>query len=230
MGETGNVLACQTHPEQDMHFQTPAPRWQGTVKLVEKTWLSPTVLGVTVKAPAPIAYQAGQYAQFVEADGRRSFSIANAPSADGLLRFQLKANGRFAQRLAALPLKTLMTLEAPFGAFTYQADSRPALLLAGGTGIAPILALIEAHPELRTSTLFWGVDNEEEAYLSFAAFPDLHVVKVFSGGDQPQFIHQVLPQQGLDLSQHVAYAAGPPLMIQSLENLPLAALHYDRFG
>jgi CDP-4-dehydro-6-deoxyglucose reductase len=66
----------------------------------------------------------------------------------------------------------LLRIEGPLGQFIYRPGDRPLLLIGGGTGYAPLKALIREVLETvtqREQTLFWGVrsagDLDEDAWL-----------------------------------------------------------------
>ena len=142
-----------------MLFRRPA-------RVIEIAKPSPDVVIVTLKPPptAAIRYRPGQYICVVGQDGRlHPFSIANAPRADGTLELHIGrvANGRFTSYVHdQLRPRDIVRFEGPFGEFGFSGDAaRPAILLAGGTGIAPIMAMLESLSQTeneRALHLYWG--------------------------------------------------------------------------
>ncbi len=123
---------------------------------------SPDVAIATLKPPpnAAIRYRPGQYISLVGDDGRlHAFSIANAPRTDGTLELHIGriANGRFTAHVhERMRPRDIVRFEGPFGQFGFSdaaeirsaaaSPRRPAILLAGGTGIAPVKAMLEDRP------------------------------------------------------------------------------------
>lgn len=116
----------------------------------------------------------GQYLEFFAPDQRwmsRAYSIANAPGADGRLELQLHRapGGRFTTwAFESLTSGQVLQARGPLGRFTVRSPlSRPLLFIAGGTGFAPIGAMIEQQlvltPE-RDIALFWGVAHSGDFY------------------------------------------------------------------
>ncbi|MCV4783535.1 FAD-binding oxidoreductase, partial [Escherichia coli] len=98
-----------------------------------------------------LQYHAGQYVEFILRDGsRRSYSMANAPHTQeqqpGIeLHIRHMPGGKFtAHVFGTRKEKEILRLEGPFGSFFLREDSdKPIVLLASGTGFAPIKAIIE---------------------------------------------------------------------------------------
>ena len=132
---------------------------------------------VTLKPPpnAAIRFRPGQYISLIGDDGRlHAFSIANAPRADGTLELHIGrvANGRFTTHVhERMQVRDIVRFEGPFGEFGFSDDAtgpqRPAILLAGGTGIAPIKAMLEAFEQAGCSAslhLYWGSRHRDGLY------------------------------------------------------------------
>src|SRR5207249_2941191 len=119
-------------------------------RVIERRMLAHDVIGLWLKLPRngkPFRWLPGQYIDFLLADGRRrSFSIANAWSADAPMELHLRVTpgGRFAHYVQhEMPERAILRFEGPLGAFYLREDSdRPVLLMAGGTGFAPIKAML----------------------------------------------------------------------------------------
>ena len=112
--------------------------------------VAPDVAIVSLKLPANerLQYLAGQYIDFLLKDGRRrSFSLATAPEDDALLELHIRhvPGGLFSDQLFnQYKGREILRFEGPFGAFHLRDDSdKPIIFVAGGTGFAPIKAVIE---------------------------------------------------------------------------------------
>ena len=114
---------------------------------------APDVAIVRLQLPANdlFQYRAGQYIEFILRDGsRRSYSMANAPHTvidkpQLELHIRHLPGGKFTDHVfGAMKEKEILRVEGPFGSFFLREDSdKPMILLASGTGFAPIKAIIE---------------------------------------------------------------------------------------
>jgi len=263
----GYVLTCRSHPTSDVTLQAPQVTQAGELpvrkmpaRVARLERLAHDVIRITLQLPAgePLRYHAGQYLQFILPDGaRRSYSMANAPhtlAADGAPMVELHVRhtpgGAFTDRLfgGALKEKEILRVEAPFGSFRLQEDSaKPIILLASGTGFAPIKALIE-HLQFigsrRPATLYWGGRRPRDLYLEdwvktkLAEMPQLRYVPVVSDAlpedhwqGRTGFVHRAVLEDWPDLSGHQVYACGAPIVIDSARNdyLQQAALPPQEF-
>jgi CDP-4-dehydro-6-deoxyglucose reductase len=186
-----------------------------------------------------LQYHAGQYIEFILRDGsRRSYSMANAPhtqnEAPGVeLHIRHMPGGKFTDHVfGAMKEKEILRVEGPFGSFFLQEDSdKPIVLLASGTGFAPIKAIIEhmRHKGItRPAALYWGARSKADLYLhdwaeqAAAAMPNLRYVPVLSEAKPEDawtgrtgFVHQAVMADLPDLSGHQVYACGAPIMVDS---------------
>jgi CDP-4-dehydro-6-deoxyglucose reductase, E3 len=127
---------------------------------------APDVALISLKLPANerLQFLAGQYIEFLLKDGkRRSYSMANAPHDDALLQIHVRhlPGGLFTDHvLDKLKERDILRFEGPHGTFFLREDSeKPMVLLASGTGFAPIKAIVEhaLHQGIkRPMTLYWG--------------------------------------------------------------------------
>jgi len=232
------------------------------VRVTSLTRLSHDVMGVRLQLPASdmMKYHAGQYVEFLLRDGdRRSYSMANAPhtqvDAPGLeLHIRYMAGGKFTEHVFnAMKEKEILRIEGPYGSFFLREDSdKPVLLLASGTGFAPIKALIE-HMQFkgitRPAVLYWGGRRPADLYMNdwmlakVAEMPNLRYVPVISDAlpeDQwtgrTGLVHKAVLQDFADLSGHQVYACGAPIVVESardeysaLAGLPAEAFFADSF-
>ncbi len=258
----GYILMCLAKPASeltlDLHqppqIESLRPR-QLPCRVQSRTWLSHDVLGLTLKLPKgnDFRYLPGQYLDFLLEDGRRrSFSIASAPNGDTLsLHIRVTPGGRFAHWAAhEMPDKAILRFEAPLGAFYLRDDStRPILMMAGGTGIAPLQAMLEEllrRPLLRPTHLCWGVRGQRDLYLderlrdwasSHAHFSYTPVLSEPGADWQGArgLVHEAVLAQHPSLAEYAAYLSGPPVMVRAGKDAFLNAglnadhLYYDAF-
>ncbi len=257
----GLVLTCCAVPQSDLVLESrqvtqagafPIRKMPARVNALQR--LSHDVMLIRLQLPAndSFVYHAGQYVEFILRDGaRRSYSMANAhqhgPMVD--LHVRLMAGGRFTEHVfGVMKEKEIVRIEGPFGSFYLREDSdKPIVLLASGTGFAPIKALIE-HMQLqnitRPATLYWGGRRPEDLYLDawvadkLHEMPNLAYVPVVSDATTEDgwtgrtgFVHKAVLEDLPDLSGYQVYACGAPIVVDSArqEYSELAGLPEDEF-
>ncbi len=198
--------------------------------------LNHDVVQVFLKIPGAqsLQYLAGQYIDLIHPDfDPRSFSIANAPiNSDVIeLHVRLVEDGKFTHFVfVKLKEKSLLKIEGPKGNFFFREESkRPVILVAGGTGFAPIKSIIEhaITTQLeRQIYLYWGVRDEVDLYmdLPFKWADDhnnIHFVPVLSEPNaawqgRVGFVHESVLADFDDLTGYEVYACGPPVMVKSV--------------
>lgn len=217
--------------------------------------LADDVMLVDLKLPASenFAFRAGQYIDILLADGqRRSFSIANAPHDGGHLELHVRRidGGRFTGHVfETMKEKEILRFEGPLGSFWLREDStRPIVMVAGGTGFAPIKGIVEHAIRLgltRPITLYWGARTRSGLYLDAlarsweTALPGLRYVPVLSDeawDGRCGLVHQAVLDDFADLSGFDVYACGTPAMIDAARagfcngrGLPADAFFADAF-
>ncbi len=221
--------------------------------------VAPDVMVLSLKLPANerLQYLAGQYIDFLLRDGkRRSFSIANAPHDDEFITLHIREvpGGQFTGHVfGAMKERDILRFEGPLGSFFLREDvERPVVLLAGGTGFAPIKAIVEHMIETgyrQPVTLYWGARTKQDLYMHDLAgswverLPGLRYVPVLSepAADdawtgRTGFVHQAVMDDLPDLSGHQVYVCGGPAMIDAAKadftrrcNLPIEHFHADSF-
>jgi CDP-4-dehydro-6-deoxyglucose reductase len=192
------------------------------------------VIIMSLKLPTNerLQFLAGQYIEFMLKDGkRRAFSLANAPHDDGLLQLHIRhvPDGQFTGHVFnTMKEKEILRFQGPLGSFFLREESdKPIVLLAGGTGFAPIKSLLEdaLHRGIqRPIWLYWGSRNRGGLYLDvlaqqWAAQHDhLRYIPVLSDEDwdgRRGFVHRAVLDDHPDLSQVQVYACGAPAMIDA---------------
>jgi CDP-4-dehydro-6-deoxyglucose reductase, E3 len=240
----GGVLLCQAVAASDLLLrarEVPSVaqmrRREMVVRVAEKWTLAADVVGLRLlPAPGerPLRRLPGQYLDVVLEDGRhRPFSIANAPRPDGAIELHVRhvAGGGFTSYVSdTLAVGDSLRIEGPLGTFVPREDSeRPMLLMAGGTGFAPIKAIVEHFLALgtrRTMQLYWGARSARDLYLRelaerwARATPNLHFHAVVSSPDCPAglrggLVHAAVLEDWPDLSAWDIYMSGPPAMVDA---------------
>ena len=263
----GMVLTCCGTAQSDVVLESrqvteagafPIRKLPTRVSQMEKKSADVMLLRLQLPANDAFTFHAGQYVEFILRDGaRRSYSMANAPHtlAAGLeLHIRHMPGGRFTDHVfKIMKEKEILRVEGPFGSFYLREDSpKPIILLASGTGFAPIKAVLE-HMQFkgitRPATLYWGGRRPGDLYLDdwvqaqLAAMPNLHYVPVVSNalaedawGGRTGFVHQAVLEDFPDLSGHQVYACGAPIVVDSARaaytaqaGLPLEEFFADSF-
>ncbi len=144
-------------------------------RIVRLTRAAPDVMLVDLKLPSGdrLEFRAGQYIDILLGEGRRrAFSLANSPQTDGCLQLHVRhvVGGRFTDRLfGQMKERDILRLRGPFGSFFLRdAPDKPAVLVAGGTGFAPIKAIVEqaiAEGNARALHVYWGARRRVDLYL-----------------------------------------------------------------
>lgn len=261
--DTGHVLTCQMYPLSDCVVRIPASSEVCKIKQssIEATisdvrQLSESTLSLTLTGEAldKLSFLPGQYANLnvpgtmqhraysfssMPREGSVSFLIRNVPGGlmSGFLREQAKVGAT-------------MTLAGPLGSFYLRDIARPVLMLAGGTGLAPFLAMLDkvvagggsAHP----IHLIYGVNTdtdlvELDKLAAFAqALPSFTYALVVVSADSAQpkkgYVTQHIEPAQLNDGDVDIYLCGPPPMVEAVaQNLreraiQPASFHYEKFA
>jgi CDP-4-dehydro-6-deoxyglucose reductase len=244
----GFILTCCAVPQTDCVVEArnvpgagdyPVLKLPSRVMSITRPAPDVAVLRLQLPANQNLQYRAGQYVEFILRDGaRRSYSMANAPHNLGSppaieLHLRHMPGGKFTDLVfTTLKEKDILRMEGPFGSFFLREDTdKPIILLASGTGFAPIKAIIEQlqHKGLtRPTTLYWGCRRKSDLYQNdwceqqAAASPWLRYVPVLSEPaledawiGRTGFVHRAVMADFPDLSGHQVYACGVPVMVDS---------------
>jgi CDP-4-dehydro-6-deoxyglucose reductase len=218
--------------------------------------LAPDVMAVFLRVPSreQFHYVAGQYLDIMlPQNRRRSFSIANPPDDSGLLELHVRrvATGEFTQQLFSGAAKnTLLRIEGPLGQLWFREESkRPALLIGGGTGYAPLRAMLRhllGRGDRRSLHLYWGAQSSVDLYEDAIVrgwcetHPNLHYTPVLSNPDEgwtgrTGWVHEAALKDHPNVRDFDVYAAGPPIMVEAIRHefaargLPSDQLFFDSF-
>ncbi len=176
---------------------------------------------LTLAPQEPLIWRAGQYMHIgVEGYGTRAYSIASRPAEHGHMTFHVRNMGSGLSSYLSKDIKTgdMLALKGPCGDMNTDAiDGRPVLMVAGGTGIAPMLAMVDEILEKNLThepiTIVYGARNANDIYCqqeidALRGPVEIHIVTDVHTPD----LH--LRQLGLNLSEHVVYVSGPdPMML-----------------
>ncbi len=268
----GFILTCCAAPQTDCVVQARTTVVSGEfapqklpVRVASLVRVAPDVIVMTLQLPANGAFKfhAGQYIEFILRDGsRRSYSMANAPANLGeppMVELHLRhmPGGKFTDHVfGAMKAKEILRAEGPLGSFYLREESnKPMVLLASGTGFAPIKAIIEhmrAQNMQRDAVLYWGCRGKADLYMhdwaqdAAATLPWLRYVPVLSQAKPEDewtgpnhrtgLVHQAVMADLPDLSGYEVYACGAPIMVASAHRdfvakcrLPDDAFYADSF-
>lgn len=198
--------------------------------------LAPDVIEMHLRLPANerLQFWAGQYIDILLKDGKkRSFSLANAPHDDAVLQLHIRhvPGGLFTEQVfSTMKVRDILRFNGPHGTFYLREDStKPMILVAGGTGFAPIKAIVEhamAEKCERPIFIYWGAKARVDLYQN--ALPEqwatdhanIKYIPVLSEpadndhwAGRTGFVHQAVMSDFPDLSAYQVYACGSPVMI-----------------
>lgn len=261
----GKRLACQSRPLGDCVIRVrpaeenrPAvPPLRRAARLVAKTAITPEMSEFVFAAEGPAAFVAGQYGllRVPGVEGVRAYSMSNLPNEAGEWRFVVRRvpGGRGSTALFdTVAVGDVIPLDAPYGhGFFRETVERDVVLIAGGSGIGPIVSIaraaVRARPERRV-LVFEGARTRADLGFATLMGADLAGVAAYvpvlsaepEGSDWAGargFVHAVVEARLADRREACEfYFAGPPPMIEALQDLlilrwtvPVERIHYDRF-
>src|SRR5580658_6792394 len=181
--QSGYILLCQARAASDLTVEARLIASVADVeiktlpcRIAALTALAPDVMQVLLRLPAVerLRFQPGQYLDvLLEGGRRRSFSIASPPHDSELLELHVRrvAGGGFTERLfgagGALAVGSLLRIEGPIGQFSYRPGALPVLMIAGGTGFAPLKSMLRhvlQGGSGRDIHFYWGARHERDLY------------------------------------------------------------------
>lgn len=269
----GSLLVCCSRPHTDMLIEAreltgfgdiPIRKMPARIARIERPTADVAIVSLQLPANERLQFRAGQYLEFVLRDGsRRCYSMATAPHADEQIQLHIRhmPGGKFTDTLfggtaTQVKERDIVRIEAPLGTFFLREDNtRPIVLLASGTGFAPIKAIAEHifHKRInrdepgghaRAVVLYWGCRTRADLYLDASARqwaaeqPNFSYVPVLSDATPADawtgrvgFVHRAVMEDLPDLSAHQVYACGVPVMVSSARRDFVAgcALPEDQF-
>lgn len=204
-------------------------------KLYRVRMAAPDVAVIDLRFPAGVKapFKAGQYLQVhLEGAEPRSFSMSNAPkSADSVqLQVRVMPGSLFGEKiLPTLQPGDPVTVELPFGDFYLREGPAPVIMVAGGTGFAPMQSILDdalAKQKDRSFTLYWGARKADGLYALEQVkkwqqkYPNFHFVGVLSDDTSDPamrqgFVHEAVLADHADLSEHQVYVCGAPVLVSA---------------
>lgn len=219
-------------------------------ELIQITPLTNSILQLKLKPETYINYKSGQYLNILIGDEPLSFSIANAPL--GVHHYELHirhCGGDPYQQPLFSHLKQYgnCVIEMPFGDCYLDnlAPTKPIIFIAGGTGFAPIKAIIEemlAHDDPRQMTLFWGARETCDIYQQqlvdqwLGHVERFNVETLIENKKENRLIKEVFKIGKEKLSQAQFVISGPFPLVYSIRDqlvnhgLSAKAMHSDAFA
>jgi CDP-4-dehydro-6-deoxyglucose reductase, E3 len=239
---SGKALTCCTRPLTDIVFEV---REIGgakdlairtlpcRVEKIEKPASDVAILYLKLPTGERLQFLAGQYIDILLKEGkRRSFSLANAPHDDQFLQLHVRKTpgGAFSIYVFdQMKERAILRFEGPLGTFFLREDTdKPIVFVAGGTGFAPIKAIIEHafhHGLGRPMVLYWGARARQDLYLADVPqqwqrdHPEFTFIPVLSDPlpddgweGRTGFVHQAVLDDFESLAGYQVYACGAPAM------------------
>jgi p-cymene monooxygenase electron transfer component len=260
--EAGYILACQALPKTDLELEidlsaTDMEHVTTKARIAATSPLTHDILKVDWEADAPIPFRAGQYVN-IRWDGsatHRSYSFATAPEATGGNRVTFFVRhvpgGVFTDQLFGGTAHNLsFELDGPHGNFWLRAGKGPLLCIAGGSGLAPLMSLLQDAAKRRVRrdcVLLFGGRAKRDLY----GEAEISAIRsAWTAGFDYWPVLSETPEPGLRegmVTAHIAaalerlgpdaqaYLCGPPGMIDAAmaelakQGVPLDAIFYDKF-
>ena len=257
--EQGMVLTCQMVPSSDCVVNIPAAstlcktgNLETTGTVAEVNLVSATAIELKITADEDIAFLPGQYVNILVpgTEESRAYSFSSTPGSRELSFLIRNVPGGLMSSWLVGKAKTgdKVTLAGPMGIFYLRPVGRPLLMLAGGTGLAPFLSMLEhlkASGSSQPVHLIYGVTNNEDlvsvkALEDYAASIDNFTFKTVvanpeSGHERTGYVTNHMEDAPLNDGDVDVYLCGPSLMVDAVlgffrdESIEPASFHYERF-
>ncbi len=245
--KSGYILTCQAKPKSNLLIQLDyLKELDGIVELtlpckvnsIEFPSKDIAVLKFRLPPNAQFKYLSGQYIDLIFKGDRRSYSIANLYTQTDEIELHVRniPQGLFSELVFnQLKLGDLFRLNGPYGTFFVRESSKPIIFLAGGTGFAPVKAMIEdliLKKSKRLIYIYWGCQDEGHFYSKAPSlWQESHVnityTPVLSGQsdtwqDRKGLVHEAVLNDFDKMSNFQVYACGSPLMVEAAKKEFLA--------
>ena len=258
----GYVLPCVMKPRSDLVLQVPttsalaktgAATHHGRLTALDR--LSPTTVSLTIEIDDrdALAFLPGQYVNIAVpgTEEVRSYSFSSGPH-DKALTFLVKLTpggvmSDYVDQRAAVGDDISFT--GPHGSFFLRESDAPLLLLAGGTGLAPVLSILrtlEAGDSPRPVHLLYGVTTDDDLVETPAlqhladTVPgltwDYCVADPASTAPNRGYVTGLMDPQHLHGGEAAVYLCGPPPMVEGVRKhmaehgLSPAGFYYEKFA
>lgn len=245
----GFTLMCQARATSDLVIESREIRLASDIQIrklpsrvtsIERPTVDVALLKLQLPTTESFRFYAGQYVEIILKDGkRRSYSMANPPHDAAALELHIRhlPGGLFTDHVfgagtTQMKEREILRVEGPFGSFFLREDSDlPIVMLASGTGFAPIKAMVEhmAHQNIeRPVTLYWGGRRPADLYMSELAqhwaktLPNFKFIPVVSDARSEDawtgrtgFVHKAVMEDFPSLMGYQVYACGAPIVVES---------------
>ncbi|MGI8505677.1 MAG: MmoB/DmpM family protein [Solirubrobacteraceae bacterium] len=236
----GYALMCRAMPESDvvielLHYDPDNYRLEnairdGTATVTAITELTHDIVAVTLSVGEGLSWLPGQYLDLhvPGADGvRRSFSIANLPGEDRVeLMIKRYPGGPLSGMLGnEIDSHSQLQFTGPYGAFHLRRSERPILMIAGGSGMAPILAVLRqlaSEGYGRSVRFFYGAREQRDLFaLDEIARLDERLADFRFEPVTGRFVHEAVDEYlgGSEIADPDVYMCGPPPMLEAAETM-----------
>jgi CDP-4-dehydro-6-deoxyglucose reductase len=242
--QAGKILLCQARARSNLVVEarlitsvTDVEIKTLPCRIARMTPLAPDVMQVFLRLPAvePLEFKPGQYLDILLDRGRRrSFSIASPPHDSDLIELHVRRvpGGGFTEGLwGPLTVGSLLRIEGPIGQFVYREGPAPILMIAGGTGFAPLKSMLRHVLESgveRPIHLYWGARQAQDVYEEglvsewVRQYPQLRFTPVLSQATGIDYrvgwVHEAVLADHPKLEAFDVYAAGPPALIEAIRS------------
>jgi NAD(P)H-flavin reductase/ferredoxin len=248
--EKGYILACQAMIKSNITVEVDGQIQEANHKIksidgtiVSALPLTNDIVKIQVDLEGKITYEAGQYADVSVSciEEPRSYSFADAPNQLGtsLVSFFIRhvPNGEMSSWFHEKSrIGEKLTITGPYGQFYLRKSSDPIICIAGGSGLAPIKAILEEAYNQGGNTpvvFLFGARTQDDLYCldeinefvsswkaPFYFIPVLSQEPIESNwkGARGLVTEYIEDQQDILLSSSTAYLCGPPAMIDASIN------------
>lgn len=260
--EKGYLLTCQAVPESDMMIQVPATAesaktsaaaFTSTLSQLDKHSESTISFSLDVEGREELAFLPGQYVNIrvPGTDAERSYSFSTGPNDDtSSFMVRISPHGAMSEYLRdRAAVGDTIEFTGPYGSFFLREPQRPLLLLAGGTGLAPLMSILEKlseNPPQHKVQLIYGVSREadivgldwlrayEEKLPNFTW--DLIASEEGTSAPHTGYVTQIIEPEHLNDGDVDIYLCGPPPMVNAVakwldtEGVEPASFYFERFA
>lgn len=202
----------------------------------EITALTDNILQLILAPHHFVNYQAGQYLQIIHGEEAFSYSIANAPLGSHKYELHIRHSPDKPQNqpfLAEIKRSGRVNIRLPLGScdLSHLHPDKPILFIAGGTGFAPIKAMIEqllADGRLRPFDLFWGARSQSDLYMHDKIslwqkqVPHFHYFSQVSDANKVTLASMALSRHAKHINDWQIVISGPFDMVYSTRDQLLA--------
>jgi benzoate/toluate 1,2-dioxygenase reductase subunit len=246
---SGAMLSCVSLPRSDIEVEMPYSRADllttrkltAKIKHIEALSTRTIKLTLVLTGGARLKFHPGQYVNLTCDGVTRSYSMSNSDRDEQELEFYIALldDGEMSTKLRAANAGTSITVEGPQGVFYLRQASDPIVMIAGGTGISPMLSMLRSlksdGKQNQNILLCYGANTFDDLSARPALnqlkehFPNLEV-RYAAVSDSAADVTQGHATSLLEADELVGcqvYLCGPPAMVQAARNLAAKATTAD---